>query len=208
MAEETYLAAMTYNSLFSPVLDKLEGKDGAVVQTLRSALQAADREQPGFLFDMVRTILAKSELNVSLQEGFLRLQAQAPVDDLLIKNKRAGDPLFQELSQRAIALRKILARIPDEIADRRRFLETIKEIASSIKKLLDATNNLLQSVPEFAQPPIEQRKREFVKYSKRFSNTLKEYFRVEDHVQVFVSANQLIYQTTLIIKTVRDKLDA
>jgi len=189
-------------------LDKLEGKDGAVVQTLRTAFQKSDHDQPGFLLVLVRAILSKSVLNVNLQEAFLRLQASAPVDDLLIKNKRQNDPIYQELSQRAIALRKILARIPDEMADRRRFLETIKEIASSIKKLLDATNNLLQTLPEHLQPSIEQRKREFVKYSKRFSNTLKEYFRGEEHVQVFVSANQLIYQTSLIIKTVRDKLDA
>ncbi len=71
----------------------------------------------------------------------MRLQATAPTDDLELRPINAA---YQELSIRAIALRKVLARVPDEMGDRRTFLETIKEIASSIKKLLDATNAILQ----------------------------------------------------------------
>lgn len=52
---------------------------------------------------------------------------------------------------RAIALRRVLARVPEEMSDRRTFLETIKEIASSIKKLLDATNAVMQVVHPSAQ---------------------------------------------------------
>ncbi len=97
-----------------------------------------------------------------------------------------------------MALKRILSRIPDEITDRKTFLETIKyatffaeknsshihicfflrEIASAIKKLLDAVNEVSAMVPSSsAKQSLEQRKREFVKYSKRFSNTLKEYFK-------------------------------
>ncbi len=72
---------------------------------------------------------------------------------------------------------------------------------------------------------VEKRKREFVHYSKRFSNTLKEYFRDQNAtqvprisqrdfhgypdcpcLQVSVSANQLIFQTMLIVRTVREKM--
>lgn len=85
---------------------------------------------------------------------------------------------FQELNRKSATLKKILSRIPDEITDRKTFLETIKEIASAIKKLLDAVNEVNGYIPGPAgKQALEQRKREFVKYSKRFSNTLKEYFK-------------------------------
>lgn len=53
-----------------------------------------------------------------------------------------------------------------------------REIASAIKKLLDAVNEVNAFIPgSTGKQSLEQRKREFVKYSKRFSNTLKEYFK-------------------------------
>lgn len=53
-----------------------------------------------------------------------------------------------------------------------------REIASAIKKLLDAVNEVTAFTPGSAgKQALDQRKREFVKYSKRFSNTLKEYFK-------------------------------
>uniref|UniRef100_A0A914WBM9 Programmed cell death protein 10 n=2 Tax=Plectus sambesii TaxID=2011161 RepID=A0A914WBM9_9BILA len=202
MNEDAYLGSMTYQSLYAGVLDKLEPRSEAAVQQLRIALRHADDRSPSFLLDLTKHILAKSQLNVNLQESFLRLQATAPTDDLQLSNPH---PAYQELSLRAVALRKVLSRVPDEMGDRRTFLETIKEIASSIKKLLDATNTILQTVPSNAQPAVEKRKREFVHYSKRFSNTLKEYFKDQNANHVAVSANQLIFQTSFIVKTVREK---
>lgn len=53
-----------------------------------------------------------------------------------------------------------------------------REIASAIKKLLDAVSEVSGYIPgTTGKQALEQRKREFVKYSKRFSNTLKEYFK-------------------------------
>lgn len=57
-----------------------------------------------------------------------------------------------------------------------------REIASAIKKLLDAVNEVSTYTPGPGKQALEQRKREFVKYSKRFSNTLKEYFKEGQYV--------------------------
>lgn len=113
-----------------------------------------------------------------------------------------SEDAFQELNRKSASLKKILSRIPDEITDRKTFLETIKyeffltmlffqsfyvfhsiyflfrEIASAIKKLLDAVNEISGFIPgPNNKQVLEQRKREFVKFSKRFSNTLKDYFK-------------------------------
>lgn len=89
-----------------------------------------------------------------------------------------SEDAFQELNKKSSSLKRILSRIPDEITDRRTFLETIKEIASAIKKLLDAVNEVVGFIPgSSGKQAVEQRKKEFVKYSKKFSTTLKEYFK-------------------------------
>lgn len=114
------------------------------------------------------------------------------------------DEAFQELNKKSASLKRILSRIPDEISDRKKFLETIKwvieligfccccqlikyfisflifarEIASAIKRLLDAVNEAAPFIPGTSgKQAVEQRKKEFVKYSKKFSTTLKEYFK-------------------------------
>ncbi|KAH7708862.1 hypothetical protein AAVH_23869 [Aphelenchoides avenae] len=227
MSEEGgYLGAMTYQCLYSSSFERLRKVHSAnptaveslnvrftkqenvveilVFKELQSALRGADRASPSFLFDLTKILLTESKLNVNLQESYLRMQANAPTDDLELPQFQMAE--FQELSARAITLRKVLARVPDEMNDRRPFLETIKEIASSIKKLLDTTNVIIQLVPTSVQPLIEKRKREFVHYSKRFSNTLKEYFRDQNATQVYISANQLIFQTTQIVRSVREKV--
>ena len=66
-------------------------------------------------------------------------------DSLEYRSSRTEEP-FQELNRKSASLKKILSRIPDEITDRRTFLETIKEIASAIKRLLDAVNEVSQDL--------------------------------------------------------------
>lgn len=53
---------------------------------------------------------------------------------------------------------------------------------------------------------IEKRKREFVRYSKQFSNTLKEYFRDQNASQVFMASNLLIFQTIQLIRCIRERV--
>jgi programmed cell death protein 10 len=51
------------------------------------------------------------------------------------KLSRTEEP-FQELNKKSAALKKILARIPDEITDRKTFLETIKYSSLPFSKIL------------------------------------------------------------------------
>jgi programmed cell death protein 10 len=60
-----------------------------------------------------------------------------------------------------------------------------REIASAIKKLLDCVNEISNSL-HITSPSdkraLENRKRDFIKDSKKFSQTLKEFFREGQYV--------------------------
>ncbi|UYV72773.1 CDC40 [Cordylochernes scorpioides] len=112
---------------------------------------------PGFTADLVAGLLRRADLTVNMAESLLRLQGAVPdnagwlVLAVLVwmdehKSIRQEDS-FQELNRKSSALKRILSRIPDEINDRKTFLETIKEIASAIKKLLDAVNEVAGYIP-------------------------------------------------------------
>lgn len=79
------------------------------------------------------------------------MQANAPTDDLELAELSVV-PEYQTVSERAINLRRVLARIPSEMADRRAFLETIREIAASIRDLLDIANQIIKAVPQNVHP--------------------------------------------------------
>ncbi|CAI5440710.1 unnamed protein product [Caenorhabditis angaria] len=201
--EGGYLGAMTYQCLYSPVLEKLKSghrddpRAHAALNKLHNALTTCEQASPSFLYDLTKILLNDSELNVNLQESYLRMHDTSPTNDLIVSGFEHIEE-YQELTRRAIELRRVLSRVPEEMSDRHAFLETIKLIASSIKKLLEAINAVYKIVPPNAQPAVEKRKREFVHYSKRFSNTLKTYFKDQNANEVSVSANQLVFQTTMI----------
>merc|ERR1712179_506122 len=191
-----------------PILSSLERQDVAASQTLRAALSKVEYAHPGFTYDLVMRLVHKADLSVNMNESVLRLQGGvSDQDSHEYRSSRTEEP-FQELNRKSANLKKILSRIPDEITDRKTFLETIKEIASAIKKLLDAVNEVSAYIPGTqGKAALEQRKREFVKYSKRFSNTLKEYFKEGQPTAVFTSATYLIYQTNQVMITVKNKCE-
>ncbi|XP_011311773.1 programmed cell death protein 10-A isoform X2 [Fopius arisanus] len=183
MGDETPVTSLALPVILRPILSKLEGQNVVAAQTLKSALSKAENTHPGLTYDLILGIVRRADLSLDMNASILRLQGAA--SDCEVAEYRSGrsEDAFQELNRKSTALKRILSRIPDEITDRKTFLETIKEIASAIKKLLDAVNEVTTFIPGIAgKQALDQRKREFVKYSKRFSNTLKEYFKEGQHI--------------------------
>lgn len=204
MGDDTPVTSLVLPVLIRPILNQLEKRDIAASQTLRAALSKAEAVHPGFAYDFVVGIMRYGELNVNMNESILRLQGAASDIDAIEYRLTRSEDAFQELNKKSASLKKILSRIPDEINDRKTFLETIKDIASAIKKLLDAVNEVSGFIPgSNNKQALEQRKREFVKFSKRFSNTLKDYFKEGQANAVFISALYLIHQTNMIMATVK-----
>ena len=158
------VASLVLPVLMRPILSNLERQDMAASQTLRAALSKVtikaslnsfhlinniqvEHSHPGFTYDLVMRLVHKADLSVNMNEAVLRLQGGvSDQDSLEYRSSRTEEP-FQELNRKSANLKRILSRIPDEITDRKTFLETIKEIASAIKKLLDAVNEVSAYIP-------------------------------------------------------------
>ncbi|KOB76649.1 putative Programmed cell death protein, partial [Operophtera brumata] len=158
MGDELPVTSLVLPVLIRPVLSQLEKYDSAASQTLRAALTKAEAAVPGLNYDLVAGIMRRADIPVNMNESLLRLQGTLTEAES-----------FQELNKKSASLKKILSRIPDEITDRKTFLETIKEIASAIKKLLDAVNEVSTYTPGPGKQVLEQRKREFVNSSTAYN---------------------------------------
>ncbi|TMS07252.1 WD repeat-containing protein 49 [Larimichthys crocea] len=138
-ADNVSPVSMALYSVMYPVFNQLETINSSAAQTLRAAFIKAEKENPGLTQDIVLKIVEKKNLKVDFNEALLRM-AEDDVEEFLIDRE---EPEFQELNERARALKHILSTIPDEINDR----------------------------------ALEKQKKEFVKYSKSFSDALKTYFK-------------------------------
>ncbi|KAK6195685.1 hypothetical protein SNE40_001060 [Patella caerulea] len=208
MGDKSLYAKLIVDVVIGPILEKLEKKDISAANTLRSAFAKAEGSLPGLTYDFLCDLLRKGEISdrIDVCETLLRLSGRIDTDDFRIPR---AESRFQELNHCSTELKRVLSKIPEQIFDRKLFLETIKDIANAIKKLLDAVNQVITEIPvsdNGNKQILEDRKKEFVRYSKRFSNTLKEYFRDTNQNQnVFMSANYLVFQTNVILKTVKQE---
>ena len=139
---------------------------------------------------------------LNLSETLLRLAATECEEYIIVCDIEE----FQQLQQKAIVLKLKLSRIPDQIQDRSAFLQTIRDIASAIKDVLDAVNELSrkhQDLPKMAEykRSLDNHKKVFVRSSRSFSDTLKKYFKDGRAENVFVSANRLINHTNTLLST-------
>ena len=200
--EDEAVASLALHVVISPILIQLEDDDRniAAVQTLRSAFKKAERNNPGLTQSFVAGILESEGISLDVSETLLRLACH---DREFYLTRQ--EPEFVALNQKAQNLKNILSLIPDQIKDRSRFLQTIKDIASAIRELLEALNEVMKkhqgTIPKLREckKAFENHKRIFVKSSKSFSDTLKRYFREEQSDSVYVSANRLINQTNTLL---------
>ena len=202
MEEDILVASLALHVVVSPVLKQLETDERniAAVQTLRSAFKKAEKNNPGLSQSFVSGVLEAEGVNIDIPETLLRLACH----DQEFRIARQEQE-FQVLNDKARTLKLILSKIPDQIRDRARFLQTIKDIAGAIRDLLDALNEVTrkhqQTIPKLREckKTLENHKRVFVKSSKSFSDTLKGYFKDEQSENVFLSANRLINHTNALL---------
>uniref|UniRef100_A0A4W5QIA9 Programmed cell death 10a n=1 Tax=Hucho hucho TaxID=62062 RepID=A0A4W5QIA9_9TELE len=171
-AETTSMVSMTLYTVMYPVFHEVRRK-GFGKDRMLCFLNGAEKENPGLTQDIIMKILEKKKVEVNFTESLLRMAAD-DVEEFMIDRPEQE---FQDLNDKARALKHILSKIPDEINDRVRFLQTIKDIASAIKELLDTVNTVFRKYQYQNRRALEHQKKEFVKYSKSFSDTLKTYFK-------------------------------
>jgi programmed cell death protein 10 len=200
--------ALILPNVFYPVLEQLDKSGYKDIQgDLRTTLFKLEELYPGFSRTFLQSFVSKEMPsltgNINMNELTLKLEKHCDKSPYFISSTRSEQE-FQELNVRSRNLKRILSRIPDDINEKREFLETIKEIASAIKKTLDSVSNTYQYFKTAdGRQALENEKKEFIKYSKNFSNTLKAYFRDNKRDDVYIAANHLLVQTDYLLRTIK-----
>uniref|UniRef100_A0A8C6T6H1 Programmed cell death 10a n=1 Tax=Neogobius melanostomus TaxID=47308 RepID=A0A8C6T6H1_9GOBI len=184
-------ASMALYTVMYPVFNQKDDTSSAA-QTLKAAFIEV-------LFpSILLKVLQKEKVQVNYHECLLRM-AHEEFEALMIDRK---EPEFQELNKKAQTLKRVLSTIPDKIQDKVNLSPlrgTYRDIAGAIKELLDTVNTIFRMHQNKNRRVSAAQKKEFVKCSKNFSDTLKVYFKDGKVVNVFTSANRLTHQTSMIL---------
>jgi programmed cell death protein 10 len=200
--------ALILPNIIYPVIDQLDKSGYKDIQSdLNTTFFKLEELYPGFSRHFLQSFINKEmpslSLTTNMNELTLKLEKYCDKSSYFISLTR-NEPEFHELNIRSKNLKRILSRIPDDINEKREFLETIKEIASAIKKTLDSVSNTYQYFKTAdGRQALENEKKEFIKYSKNFSNTLKAYFRDSKRDDVYIAANHLLVQTDYLLRTIK-----
>jgi programmed cell death protein 10 len=198
--------ALILPNVIYPVIEQLDKSGYKDIQSdLRRKFYQLEEFYPGFSRSFLQSFLNKqiSSPSINMNELTLKLEKYCDKSSYFISSSRSEQE-FHELNLRSKNLKRILSRIPDDINEKREFLETIKEIASAIKKTLDSVSNTYQYFKTSdGRQALENEKKEFIKYSKNFSNTLKAYFRDNKRDDVYIAANHLLVQTDYLLRTIK-----
>jgi len=163
---------------------------------LSKAFSVVQSTIPSFSNDFIKGLVQKT--------GFPELQN---IDTSLSEIQ----PLvYQAIKNKCNALQLNLTKLSISITNNHEFLEIIKDIALDIKTVLASLTELSSSQilhGNLYKMKIETQRRQFVKCSKQFSSTLKEYFRNGDSKVVFRAAKSLDSQTDEVMTTVREIFD-
>lgn len=193
---------LVLSNILYPVLNQLNYED--ISSDLRKTFFQLEEIYPGFTRNFLQLFLDRQySSRINLHQLTLQLEKSLDKSSYYLSTvHREND--FHQLNICSKNLKQILSRIPDDIKEKRLFLETIKQIASAIKKTLDSLSNIYQYLPNLdSRQALENEKKQFIKSSKYFSNTLKSYFADNQSDEVFIAANYLLIQTEYLLRTIK-----
>ena len=170
---------------------------------------------PILLNEFLNYLFKIYDKNINMNEMILSAEKHSINDDYVAKRVECRD-----LNRQANQLKLILSRIPNEINNRKVFLETIREIAANIKKILHSYYNFFHGIKcEYLKHTLSLQIDSFFRYSKIFRDTLRKFFKDGKLVLIDKNFNFLTFlfkrsddvirasiclvsQTNLILKTI------
>ncbi|KAI0990209.1 hypothetical protein GJ496_004114 [Pomphorhynchus laevis] len=203
-AEEPTLSECFIQSsvLIKSAIDNLAVNEKAK-HHIQMAFKDAFIKCPGLATQFIVELAKSLNVNTNIYALLLKQERFTPAPVVQCTNRKE----LIELTSEAEQLKSILCSIPDTIGNRQTFLESIKQIAAAIKKNIDAVNVVMRLIENpYRRNDVDSHKKEFVRSSRHFSNTLKTYFRANNSDDVFISAARLITQTNDLLGTIRHSL--
>ncbi|KAM7536164.1 hypothetical protein Aperf_G00000102136 [Anoplocephala perfoliata] len=178
-------------------------KTQADIVNVQRSFESVEKTLPGFTWNFLRGFMEKFGLKdtLDIEQMSLRLSAL----DNEIPNYNSIVPHSHDLEKYAAELKLVLSRIASEIDTRSEFIDLIKQIAGAIKNFLDCIHSIINALsPGVIRQDLDEHMKNFVDYSKRFSSTLKGFFRDHKASELYASANMLVQQTNLILLFIRN----